>query len=138
MAKPREVPIREIKVTSTATPSPRQAEVLSLFCFRRQIYAPMPTYAELCDLLGVASTNAVACHIRALIAKGYLKQYPGKRTAVARPARHIYPTGRAIRWMKSLTVAVPIMTVVDGQLVPESRKRRHQVAQKSEGRIPSE
>ena len=41
-----------------------------------------PTVRELCGVFGIASTNGIACHLRALAAKGWIDYTPqrGKRS----------------------------------------------------------
>ncbi len=60
----------------------RQAEVLRLIAesIRRSGYPP--TVRELCARLGIASPNAVSCHLRALERKGHIRRSPQSPRAI--------------------------------------------------------
>lgn len=60
--------------TPNRTPSPRQLDVLEVFRARAAARLPPPTYREIGDILGIASTNGVADHVEALIKKGHLRR----------------------------------------------------------------
>ena len=64
--------------------SKRQQEVLDFIRgFIDQNKMP-PTYREIGQALGIASTNGVADHVKALIKKGYLSRSGGKGSSKAR------------------------------------------------------
>ena len=55
----------------------RQQEILDfiLDSFRNDGF--IPSVREICDFFGFASTNAVVCHLDALVKKGYIARRPG-------------------------------------------------------------
>lgn len=57
---------------ASAQPAPRQLAVLAYIV--RQSRGVPPTYREIGDALGIASTNGVAEHVKALLKKGLLRQ----------------------------------------------------------------
>lgn len=58
----------------------RQRELLELVRSHSRLYGP--TVRELCIATGINSPNGVACHLRALERKGYLRRTPGKARAI--------------------------------------------------------
>lgn len=58
----------------------RQRELLELVRSHSRLYGP--TVRELCLAAGINSPNGVACHLRALERKGYLRRTPGKARAI--------------------------------------------------------
>lgn len=54
----------------------RQRELLNLVIERSKVCGP--TVRELCSAAGIGSPNGVACHLRALERKGYVRRIPGK------------------------------------------------------------
>lgn len=62
--------------------TPRQAEVLDAIRAFKAKEDMMPTHRELGDLLGIASTNGIADHLRALARKGYVELRPLKSRAI--------------------------------------------------------
>jgi repressor LexA len=63
-------------------PTLRQLEVLRLIAKGIEGGLP-PTNRELCEALGFASTHSAACHIAALIKKGYLDRIPNRARALS-------------------------------------------------------
>ena len=57
-------------------PTPRQLEVLQFIQRHARRNGAPPTVREIAKALGVASTNAVACHIDALVRHGLLERHP--------------------------------------------------------------
>lgn len=57
-------------MAADTSPTPRQLDVLRLIDAGRRLNGHPPTIRELCEHLGVKSTNAVADHLRALARKG--------------------------------------------------------------------
>lgn len=51
----------------------RQQSVMNLFHEAEEARRPLPSFREIGDALGIASTNGVADHVKALIRKGYLQ-----------------------------------------------------------------
>lgn len=58
----------------------RQRELLELVRSHSRLYGP--TVRELCLAAGINSPNGVACHLRALERKGYVRRTPGKARAI--------------------------------------------------------
>jgi len=52
----------------------RQKQILSFFKAFHDKYGTPPSIREVASYFGLSSTNAVGCHIKPLIKKGYLKQ----------------------------------------------------------------
>ena len=63
--------------------SPRQKEVLEYIISTITRRNMPPTYREIGDALGIASTNGVSDHVKALIRKEYLER-PSKGSGIAR------------------------------------------------------
>lgn len=66
-------------MTTEPTPRPltdRQRELLNLVIEHSRLYGP--TVRELCQAAGINSPNGVACHLKALERKGYVRRLPGK------------------------------------------------------------
>lgn len=80
-----------------SAPSPRQLDVLELFRSRAADRLPPPTYREIGDALGIASTNGVADHVKALIRKGHLR-----RAGRGGASRCVQLTGRGRRALVDL------------------------------------
>ena len=59
--------------------SQRQADVLDFIANAIESRGLPPSYREIGDALGIASTNGVSDHVKALIKKGYLKKLEGAR-----------------------------------------------------------
>ena len=60
------------------TPTSRQREVIrAIEDYQDENYGQVPTIRELGEILGIASTNGVYDHMRALIRKGYIVQHRG-------------------------------------------------------------
>jgi len=57
--------------------SQRQADVLDFVVQAIETRGLPPSYREIGDALGIASTNGVSDHVKALIKKGYLKKLDG-------------------------------------------------------------
>ena len=57
--------------------SQRQADVLDFVVQAIETRGLPPSYREIGDALGIASTNGVSDHVKALIKKGYLKKIEG-------------------------------------------------------------
>ena len=81
-------------------PSPRQRDVLELFRARAADRLPPPTYREIGDVLGIASTNGVADHVAALIKKGHLR-----RVGPEGASRRVQLTARGRRCLVDLLAA---------------------------------
>jgi repressor LexA len=58
-------------------PSKRQNDVLDYIAETIEARGLPPSYREIGDALGIASTNGVSDHVKALIKKGYLKKLEG-------------------------------------------------------------
>lgn len=58
----------------------RQRELLELLRSHSRVYGP--TVRELCAAAKINSPNGVACHLRALERKGYVRRTPGKARAI--------------------------------------------------------
>lgn len=73
------------------TLSPRQRDVLAFCLEHQQRTGSFPTYREIGDALGIASTNGVSDHVKALVRKGALKRSAEPGTSrgfrVPRPAQ---------------------------------------------------
>lgn len=93
--------------------SPRQRDVVDYICSTVAQRGIPPTYREIGDALGIASTNGVADHVKALIRKGYLKKVGGAPGGVA---RGIQLTSKARSVRRSAVVPVPLIgNVAAGQ-----------------------
>ena len=57
--------------------SQRQSDVLDFVVQAIESRGLPPSYREIGDALGIASTNGVSDHVKALIKKGYLKKLEG-------------------------------------------------------------
>ena len=86
--------------------SPRQREVLDYIATTIQTAGIPPTYREIGDALGIASTNGVADHVKALVKKGYL-QKTGNGSA-----RGLRLMGAASPPARGDTISVPVVGVV--------------------------
>lgn len=58
----------------------RQRELLNLVIEHSRLYGP--TVRELCVAAKINSPNGVACHLKALERKGYVRRTPGKARAI--------------------------------------------------------
>lgn len=70
---------------TTTEPEPlpltdRQAHFLELLRAHSRVYGP--TVRELMAVSGIASPNGVACHLRALEKKGYVRRTPNKARGI--------------------------------------------------------
>jgi repressor LexA len=83
--------------------SPRQRDVLDFISSTLAQRGLPPTYREIGDALGIASTNGVADHVKALVRKGYLKK---DRDGAARGIQLTEKAGPAQR---GDVVSVPIV-----------------------------
>lgn len=72
-------------------PTAGQLRVLRLVVESYRARLPQPSIRELCDVLGLSSTNGVAEHLRQLEAKGLI-------TRAAQRARSVRPTPAGERW----------------------------------------
>lgn len=122
--------------------SPRQKDVLRVVLSSLDQYGVPPTYREIGDALGIASTNGVADHIKALIKKGYLTAVRGKGAS-----RGLKPTPLAKRSRRGAVVEVSVLhkgaswpltlsdyedtLLIDRHLLPKGAL----VARRSEGRV---
>lgn len=86
--------------------SPRQQDVVDFILSTVAQRGIPPTYREIGDALGIASTNGVADHIKALIKKGYLRKVGGSPGGVA---RGIQLTAKARSVRRSAVVPVPVV-----------------------------
>ncbi len=95
--------------------SPRQRDVLDFISSTLSHRQVPPTYREIGDALGIASTNGVADHVKALIKKGYLKKIdPGPDGAGV--ARGLQLTDKAGTKRRGAVVSVPLVgSVAAGQ-----------------------
>ena len=59
--------------------SQRQADVLDFIATTIESRGLPPSYREIGDALGIASTNGVSDHVKALIKKGFLKKQEPRR-----------------------------------------------------------
>lgn len=82
--------------------SPRQRDVLDFIIRTLDRLGTPPTYREIGDALGIASTNGVADHIKALARKGYL-------TVAGHRARSLKLTPHARRTRRAEVVEVPFL-----------------------------
>lgn len=57
-------------------PTDRQAEVLLTIARLTEVAGYPPTVRELCEELGIDSTNGISDHVRRLITKGLLQRVP--------------------------------------------------------------
>jgi repressor LexA len=88
--------------------SPRQRDVLDFISSTLAHRQVPPTYREIGDALGIASTNGVADHVKALIKKGYLKKIdPGPDGAGV--ARGLQLTDKAGSKRRGAVVSVPLV-----------------------------
>jgi len=88
--------------------SPRQRDVLDFISSTLTHRQVPPTYREIGDALGIASTNGVADHVKALIKKGYLKKIdPGPDGAGV--ARGLQLTEKAGSKRRGAVVSVPLV-----------------------------
>lgn len=83
--------------------SPRQSDVLQVIREALEERGIPPTYREIGDALGIASTNGVADHVKALVKKGYVKKAGGGA------ARGLQLTERCQPLSTSDTVDIPIL-----------------------------
>ena len=60
----------------------KQAAILQFFKNEENAGRPCPTHKEVADRFGYASTFAAACHVKALVKKGYLSASEGKARAL--------------------------------------------------------
>lgn len=90
------------------TLSPRQQDVLTFIRTAVTQRGIPPTYREIGDALGIASTNGVADHIKALVKKGYIKK---DGFGIAR-GLCLTPKGRSIR--RQDVQAIPIVNPAAG------------------------
>ena len=59
-------------------PTHRQREVVdAIEKYQEMNFGQVPTIRELGEILGIASTNGVLDHLRALVLKGYLAHHRG-------------------------------------------------------------
>lgn len=86
--------------------SPRQRDVVDFICSTVSQRGIPPTYREIGDALGIASTNGVADHVKALIRKGYIRKVGGSPGGVA---RGIQLTAKARSVRRSAVVPVPLI-----------------------------
>jgi repressor LexA len=88
--------------------SPRQRDVLDFISSTLAHRQVPPTYREIGDALGIASTNGVADHVKALIKKGYIKKIdPGPDGAGV--ARGLQLTDKAGSKRRGAVVSVPLV-----------------------------
>src|SRR5678815_2827622 len=88
--------------------SPRQRDVLDFISSTLAHRQVPPTYREIGDALGSASTNGVADHVKALIKKGYVKKIdPGPDGAGV--ARGLQLTEKAGSKRRGAVVSVPLV-----------------------------
>lgn len=102
--------------------SKRQREVLDFIQSRVLHNNIPPTYREIGDALGIASTNGVSDHVKALIKKGYLR----KSAAGSGAARGLMLTEKSSVQRSDAIVDVPLLgTVAAGEpiLAEESYER---------------
>jgi repressor LexA len=86
--------------------SPRQRDVLDYISAALEQRGIPPTYREIGDALGIASTNGVADHMKALERKGYLRKVGDGA------ARGIQLTAKADPIRRGETVSVPLVGTV--------------------------
>ena len=86
--------------------SPRQRDVVNYIASTVAQRGIPPTYREIGDALGIASTNGVADHVKALIKKGYLRKVGGSPGGVA---RGIQLTSKARTVRRSSIIPIPVM-----------------------------
>jgi repressor LexA len=60
----------------------KQTAILQFFKDEENAGRPCPTHKEVADRFGYASTFAAACHVKALVKKGFLKASDGKARAL--------------------------------------------------------
>jgi len=88
--------------------SPRQRDVLDFISSTLAQRQVPPTYREIGDALGIASTNGVADHVKALIKKGYVRKIdPGPDGAGV--ARGLQLTDKAGSKRRGAVVSVPLV-----------------------------
>jgi repressor LexA len=105
---PRRVtkPSEEGEENSGSELSPRQRDVLSYIEVTLAQRGFPPTYREIGDALGIASTNGVADHVKALVRKGFIhKDEVGA-------ARNLRLTEKARPERRGDTVSVPLVGYV--------------------------
>jgi repressor LexA len=86
--------------------SPRQRDVLDFIATMLEQRGIPPTYREIGDALGIASTNGVADHVKALERKGFIAKEGGGAARGLRLTEKAGPTRRGD------TVSVPIVGTV--------------------------
>ncbi len=104
--------------------SPRQTDVLDFIGNTIDSRGLPPSYREIGDALGIASTNGVSDHVKALIKKGYLKKLGGPPGGLARGIQ-LTAMARAMRGTDEL-IQVPLVGhVAAGQpiLAEENHER---------------
>lgn len=70
----------------------RQRQVLELFVDAARDLKPAPTYREVAHELDFTSVHAAWCHVKALVAKGWLERHPraARSLALTSHARRLY------------------------------------------------
>lgn len=84
--------------------SPRQREILEFVISSVEQNGVSPSYREIGEALGIASTNAVSDHLKALIRKGYVERVgdPGR-------PRSIRLTEQATGFMDDHVTLIPVL-----------------------------
>ena len=88
--------------------SPRQRDVLDFISSSLAHRQVPPTYREIGDALGIASTNGVADHVKALIKKGYIRKIDSGPDG-AGVARGLQLTDKAGSKRRGAVVSVPLV-----------------------------
>ena len=75
-----------------------------------EVHRYPPTIREICEALGIASTNGVSDHLRALERKGHLHRGPCKSRALVPTTRGLRAAGR----QTFETIDVPVLSAAAG------------------------
>lgn len=86
----------------------RQSQVLEFIRDRIRAWGYPPTIREICEHLGVSSTNGVSDHLKALKRKGLLTQQESKSRTLA-PTRSVGKLVRAVLPTTQTTVTIPLL-----------------------------
>lgn len=81
--------------------SPRQRDAFQFMEAYQAANGFLPSYREIADALGIASTNGVSDHVKALVRKGFIKKAPGNK------ARGMQLTSKGRVHRRSEVISVP-------------------------------
>lgn len=120
---------------NTASLTPRQNDVLSLFKERARANKPPPTYAEIAKRFRWRSRNAAKRHVLELIRKGVLNQDPravARGTSLAEPLEQMTPVldslaGNPVTHIPVPTYMLPEQGVLFVFQMPDDRMKPHAI-----------